>query len=192
MVQLEFDFVDPQGLEARAAIEAARTHAVRLDTIAKMIGDQNAPAGAICRLIAGGIVDVYKRMRPTGTPLFKRLFTPQQLNDRVRAYRQLQRTLIEAEAHSIRDELNMDGPKFKFVYGEIVNLFQRALRDAGVPDKLAQTILLQFGESVEANDSNLRRDLNQIGTRIVPEFNAEKIRPPLPVFRAPETSKRVS
>jgi hypothetical protein len=109
-----------------------------------MIGDQNAPVGAIGRLIAGGIVDVYRRMRPAGRPAIKPLLTQQQLNDQIRAYRQVQRTLTESEARSKRDDVNMDGPKFKFVYGEIVNLFERALRDARVADEAAQKILLHF------------------------------------------------
>ena len=61
--------------------------------------------------------------------------------------------------------LNLDGPKFKFVFGEMIGFFQQALKGAGVDDQLAHNVLLQFGDLVKMNEENLRRELsgNSIG-----------------------------
>jgi hypothetical protein len=70
--------------------------------------------------------------------------------------------LIEAEACSTTDSLNMDGPNFKFVRGSIIELFRQAMEDAGVTDQSVRTIMAQFGGLVAAGDERLRRDMNLI------------------------------
>jgi hypothetical protein len=85
-----------------------------------------------------------------------------ELNDEIKAYRELQRSLIEGEALSTKDILNLDGPKFTFVFKKIIALFQQALKDAGVDDQLRHNIMLQFGDLVKVNEENLRRELNTV------------------------------
>jgi hypothetical protein len=81
-------------------------------------------------------------------------------NDEIKAYRELQRTLTESDALSNKDTLNLDGPKFKFVFTEIIALFQQALKGAGVDDQLAHNVVLQFRDLVKMNEENLRRIYN--------------------------------
>ncbi len=61
-----------------------------------------------------------------------------------------------------RDTLNLDGPKFQFVFAEILKLFRTALREAAVDDLLAQNVMLQFGDLVRASDDDMRREMNKI------------------------------
>jgi hypothetical protein len=56
----------------------------------------------------------------------------------------------------------MDGPKFKFVLGSMIELFGRAMEDAGVNDQSAQTIMTLFGYLAKASDEVLRREMNLI------------------------------
>ena len=161
-MQYEFDFVDPGGLKAQETLAAARSQMSRLDRISQMVANRNAPVGKISRAIAVEIANVIKLMTPTRRLLGRRFSIPQELNNQVRGYRQPQRTLIEAEACSTTDSLNMDGPKFKFVRGSIIELFRQAMEDAGVTDQSVRTIMAQFGGLVAAGDERLRRDMNLI------------------------------
>jgi hypothetical protein len=115
-----------------------------------MVTNRNAPVGEISRAIAAEIANVIKLMTAAGRPPGRRSSTQQELNNQVRGYRQIQRTLIEAEACSMTDTLNMDGPKFKSVFGRIIELFRQAMEDAGVTDQSVRTIMAQFGSLVTA------------------------------------------
>ena len=80
---------------------------------------------------------------------------------------------MESEALTKRDALNLEGPKFKFVLGEIVRLFGQALRDAGTDSSHAQSVMVRFDDLLEENDEALRRELNLIGA---PEMRADDMR----------------
>jgi hypothetical protein len=67
-MQLEFDFFAPSGPEKTAAIEAARSHTIRLDRISAMVANPNAPVGVISRAIACEIANLCKLMRPFPFP----------------------------------------------------------------------------------------------------------------------------
>jgi hypothetical protein len=95
------------------------------------------------------------------------------LNSRMKALRELQRTLVESEGLSKRDQLDLEGPKFKFVLGEIVRLFQQALMDAGIDGSHAQSVMVRFDDLLEENGENLRRELSLVG---VPEMWADDMR----------------
>lgn len=74
-------------------------------------------------------------------------------------------TLVEGESLSKRDLLNLEGPKFKFVFAKLVLLFQQALTDAGTNSFQAQGVMAQFGDLLSAHDEVLRRELNRIEQR---------------------------
>ena len=69
---------------------------------------------------------------------------------------------MEGEARSMRDVLDLDGRQFKFVFGEVLRLFEEALRDAGVDDPQAQDVVSRFDDLRRASDSALRRGVSQI------------------------------
>jgi hypothetical protein len=77
----------------------------------------------------------------------------------MKALRELQRTLLENEARSTGDVLDSAGRKFKFVFGEILRLFEEALRDAGVDDPHAQNVMCQFDDLRKASDVALHRGM---------------------------------
>jgi hypothetical protein len=134
-----------------------------IDRITVMIADPESPLADITRLIALEIAGVMKKMSGIGDDVLARGVTSQRdLNDQVKAWRDLQKTLTEADALSKKDVLNLDGPKFKFVFGELVRLYRQSLKDAGLQQELSQNIMLQFGDLVKANDEQIRRELSRI------------------------------
>jgi len=85
---------------------------------------------------------------------------------------------MESEVLSKRDQLNLDGCKFKFVLREIVRLFKQALMDAGADRFQVESIMVRVDNVLKENDEALRRDLDLIG---VPEMKADDMRALPPV-----------
>ena len=104
---------------------------------------------------------------------------PVDLNSRMKALRELQRTLMEGEGLSKRDQLDLDGPTFRFVLAEIVRLLQQALEDAGVDRSHARNVMVRVDHLMKANDANMRRDLDLIGAT---EMRADDMRVLPPVL----------
>lgn len=131
-----------------------------LERISEMLADPEVPIANIGRAVALEIASVIKKMTEDRPPRHRR--PRRHFNDEIKAYRELQRTLTESDALSNKDTLNLDGPKFKFVFTEIVGLFHQALKEAGVDHQLVQNIMLQFGDLVKVNEENLRKELNAV------------------------------
>lgn len=133
---------------------------VGIGRIAEMIADPEASLPDIMRLIALEMAEVMRKMT-TEDPLLRGL-SMRDLNDQIKAYRELQKTLTESDSLSKKDTLNLDGPKFRFIFMELIRLFKQSLHGAGIESELTQNIMLQFGDLVKANDESLRRELNKI------------------------------
>ena len=135
----------------------------RIDRIAEMIADSEVALADISRLIALEIVQVVRNMtKNQKDPLSRGLYSQKELTDQIKALRELQKTLTESDSLSKKDTLNMDGPKFKFLFTELIRLFRLALKDSGTDEDLSRNVMLQFGDLVKANDEGIRRDLNKI------------------------------
>jgi hypothetical protein len=157
--QYEFDFVASEGPERGIAVDILRAQSENLDRISQLVANPGVSMADISRLIALQIANVIQIMRYS--PVRSRI--PQRhLNEQVKAYRELQKTLVESDGLSKRDILNLDGLKFKFIFKEVISLFKQALKDAGADDQLAQNVMLQFGDLVKTNDENLQHELNRI------------------------------
>jgi hypothetical protein len=159
-IQLAFNFFDSDAPETKAAADSDRLQNLRFEGIARMIADRRAPVWTIGRVIAREMVAAIKHSKMPVRP-FQR--PPVDMNCRMKGLRELQKTLVESEALTKRDQLDLDGPKFKFVLGEIVRLFQQALMDAGTDSSHAQRIMVRFQDLRTENDETLRRDLDLIG-----------------------------
>jgi hypothetical protein len=170
-IQLAFNFFDAEEPETKAAADSDRLHNLRFEGIARMIADRHAPIWSISRKIAYLMANTIKHSKMPVKPFQHR--GPQvDMNSRMKALRELQRTLMEGEALTKRDVLDLDGPKFKFVLAEIIRLFGQALRDAGIDGSHAQSVMVRFDDLMKANDENLRRELNLIG---VAEMKADDL-----------------
>lgn len=152
----KFEVPMPRGAaRPKGAIEDAG-----MARISDMVRDPETPVGDISRYIALEIARIIECM-DSSDPLDHHR-PMRDLNDQVKALRELQRTLTESDFLSRKDVLNLDGPKFQFMFKSIVDFFRRALTGAGVDDGLAQSVMLQFSDLVKTNDEHLRRDINKI------------------------------
>jgi hypothetical protein len=181
-IQLAFNFFDAEEPETNAAADSDRLHNLRFEGIARMIADRHAPIWMISRRIAREMANTIKHSKMPVKPFQHR--GPQvELNSRMKALRNLQRTLMESEGLSKRDQLDLDGPKFRFFLAEIVRLFEQALRDAGADRIQVERVMARFDALLEENDETLRRDLNMIGA---PEMRADDMRVLPPVLHGVE------
>jgi hypothetical protein len=159
MVQLQFNFDNAEVPEMKAVSESARLQNLRFETIARMVADRNEPVYVIARKIATEMAATIKEMTtPVGR--FQRRLPQVHFNNQMKALRELRMTLVEGEALSKRDLLNLDGPKFKFVLETTIRLFDQALLDAGMEDSVAQNVMRQFRDLMSANDRTLRSELS--------------------------------
>jgi hypothetical protein len=133
---------------------------VGLERISEMLANPEVPIANIRRAIALEIAGVIRKMTEDRPLRYRR--PRRHFNDEIKAYRELQRTLTESDALSNKDTLNLDGPKFKFLFTEMIRLFRQALQEAGVDHQLAHNTMLQFGDLVKVNEENLRRELNTV------------------------------
>lgn len=153
--QYEFDFNGGSGMKP-----AQTSVTVTMDGILAAVGDPEADTGKISRLIALEIANLIRQLTETG-PVRRRAWE-REIHDRIRACRQLHQTLLAGHSLATRNTLNLDGPKFQFVFAEILKLFRTALRDSAVEDFMAQNVMLQFSDLVKASDDEMRRELNKV------------------------------
>lgn len=136
-----------------------------IDRIIDMMEDPDTHIADISRLIALEIANVVKLMSSKVNPkggMRDDIILMKDLNDHVKALLALQKTLTESDSLSRKDTLNLDGPKFKYVFQAIMGLFGLALKDAGIDEQHRANVMLQFGDLIKSHDETFRRELNKI------------------------------
>jgi len=90
-------------------------------------------------------------------------------SEQIKDLREFAKSIGETDVLSKRDILNFDGPKFQYVFIEIVEMFKKSLKDAGVIDSLATNIMKHFADAMRMKEPDLRREVQKIessgGTR---------------------------
>jgi hypothetical protein len=127
--------------------------------IMNLIEKPNRDSAEIGRLIALEIAGVISKMADNDPGARGRF---RELNDHVKALRELQKTLTEADESSRQDSLNVKGPKFQFAFKRIVEWIRLSLKDAGVGESLTHNVLMNFGDRMRENEEGLQRELNKI------------------------------
>ncbi len=166
MFQMEFDFVYEEP-EIMATLESARLQNLRFDDIAALIANRNQRVWITSRKICAEMAATIKQLQ-VPVAAFQGRKARTQLINRMKALRQLQGTLVESEARSMRDALDLDGRQFKFVFGEVLRLFAEALRGAGIDDIQAHKVICQFDDLRTACDGTLRRAMGEIQASSTP------------------------
>ncbi len=146
---------------AAAAIDDTPKFPSVMPEIIDRIRDVNSPVGEIAHLITYEIARTIVVMQSS----IARCGPRSQMNSYMRQIRALQALfgqLVESHTRARCDELNLDGPKFTFVFGEIVNCFTEALeKTIRKPEKdfLNKTIMMQFRDCLAQRDEDIRRKL---------------------------------
>jgi hypothetical protein len=85
--------------------------------------------------------------------------------DAIKSLRELGRQLTETEVLSKKDVLSFDGPKFKYVFVEIVSIFRSAMKEAGTEEAQANSIMKHFRDLFAGKEVELRRETEKIDSR---------------------------
>ena len=96
-------------------------------------------------------------------------YSPQSMNmkmrpitERIKALRELARTLTESDALSKRDILNFDGPKFQYAVRALIGFFSDAITQAGYDQSARNAILKSFRTISGQREEALRRDIERL------------------------------
>ena len=96
------------------------------------------------------------------------------LNDKVKALRELARTVQEGDNISKKDFLNFDGPKFRYVIGEIVILFRNSMKSGGLAEDVTNHVLRVFRDQLGMRAPELRKETDRItADSLLPELSAQ-------------------
>lgn len=139
----------------------APASAKRVQRIYDMIAAEDTPIADVLRQIALEMADVMRKMT-ADDPLERGTVSLRDLNEQMKSWQVLQKTLTESDEMSRRDTLNLDGPKFRFIFLKLIGFFEKALKDGGVTEDQTRNIMLQFGDMVKSNDDAIRRELSKI------------------------------
>ena len=133
-----------------------------LGEILEKMQDATVPVAEVSKLITIEMAMALKEMVDLGKdPTFQT--QRRNLNDEIKMLRELQKSLTESEIFSKRDALSFDGPKFQFVFQELLLLYQKALKEAGLDRVFMENIMKQFSDLVKTNEERLRRETARIG-----------------------------
>lgn len=85
------------------------------------------------------------------------------LEAQIKSLRELSRTLAESENFSKRDVLNFDGPKFKYVFVQLLNLFKQSMLHTGLlQETQVNNVLKSFQDKFAVYDQVLRKETERI------------------------------
>lgn len=85
--------------------------------------------------------------------------------EQVKALRELSKTLQENDTISKKDVLNFDGPKFQFVFREIIGVMKKSIVKAGYSETAADEILRSFKDEMSVKEIDLRKQVDKIGNK---------------------------
>lgn len=136
---------------------ATPDHPTRMDEIIEMLENpQETDLERITRLIS--IEIAYALTNP------KAEYNSRLIQERVKALRELAKTLQEGDTLSKKDFLNFDGPKFKYVLQELVLLFKGSLKSAGLPEETQNHVLRVFRDHLSHREGDLRSETAKVTT----------------------------
>lgn len=131
----------------------------RMLDILGMIEDPDKPVSEINRIIAGEIAvctgTISTLEQASG---YKLKF----LTENVKALRELSKTLSESEVLSKKDTLNFDGPKFQFVFQELIGTFRKAAKDTGFTEDQINSLLRNFRDQMAQREPELRKQTDKV------------------------------
>lgn len=136
----------------------------RLQAIIEQLEDPKVPAFGIVRRIEAEMGRaVQTAVRDETQPSRRRGMA---LQTKVRALRNLARDVREVEKYRRKEDvLDLDGPKFAFVWGKIWEIFERGLRKALGPgqESIVQSVLRHLRDEFNVEEPEIRKELERMG-----------------------------
>jgi hypothetical protein len=143
-------------------------HASMLPAILEKIHDPNYPLAEVNRLIAIEIAFVTQEMSRLRGDVERgnhtETFLQKSYEQQVKALQALEKSLTSTDILSHRDILNFDGPKFTWLFGEIVNSFKKACQDALGKDgeSMVQSIMKHWRDETAMCEAEWRSGVEKI------------------------------
>ena len=131
--------------------------------ILAMIKDPDQSLCEINKAIAMEIAYVSMQMAESVTDVTKS-YRISALKEQVKALRELAKTLIESDSLAKRDFLNLDGPKFQFVLGELMKLYKKSIVQSGLTEAQANDVLRTFRDLIAVYEPTIKKEVDRIGT----------------------------
>lgn len=154
----DVEITDPLGsVPASAPLESPSS----LDRIIELTMDPNADPGEINRLIAAELARLIKKLAEVNADPTT-AYTKTNVKDQIRSLRELSKTIIESENLSKKDNLNFDGPKFRFAVAQLMNFFKKAVTDAGHDESTANGIMRSYRTILASSEADLRKQIERI------------------------------
>lgn len=136
----------------------------RMVEILEMINNPEKPVSEINRIIAGEIAvatgAISTLEQANG---YKLKF----LTEQVKALRELSKTLSESEVLSKKDVLNFDGPKFQFVFQELIGAFRKSAKDSGLTEDQINSLLRNFRDIMALKEPELRKQTEKVDATFI-------------------------
>lgn len=143
---------------------AAAQHPTRMEEIIRLLDSpEETDLERINKLIALEIA--YALTDP------KVEFNPRAVNERVKALRELTKTLQEGDTLAKKDFLNFDGPKFKYFLQEIILVFKNSLKSAGFKDDDQNHVMRVFRDQLGTREADLRAETAKITNESLLNFS---------------------
>ena len=102
-------------------------------------------------------------------------------NERIKNLRELSKQIQESADMTSRDYLNFDGPRFQYVFKEMMLLFRSSVIKAGLPSDTSDHILRVFREEFVNKEQDLRRETAKLDPSTMDStFNIERAVVPVP------------
>jgi len=139
-----------------------RPDTTRLDAIYTLIQDTEADPTEISRLISAELTCITKEMAEQRRDYLK-AYQQKAYSDLIKALREMGKQLMDTEVLNKKDILRFDGEKFKFALGQIVALFDKALREAGVLEDQRTSIMKHYRDLMTLAEPQIRRETDKIG-----------------------------
>ena len=133
----------------------------RLESICEMVMNPEADPAEISRLLTAELATVTKEMA------LKRNLQSESYKDKsydglVKALRELGKQLMDTEVLSKKDILNFDGEKFKFAMSRFVELFVKAMKEAGVLEDTRTNVMKHYRDLMAVAEPTIRRETLKI------------------------------
>ena len=136
----------------------------RMVEIIDLISNPEKPVSEINRIIAGEIAVATGEISCLEQANGYRL---KFLTELVKALRELSKTLSESEALSKRDILNFDGPKFQFVFQELIGAFRKAAKESGLSEDQINALLRNFRDIMAQKEPELRKQTEKVDSTFI-------------------------
>lgn len=142
--------------EKNPAADASRA---RMQRVVEILEDENETdlAGAM-RMLA---VEIAATLSPIAS-VNGGLGDNHNVSGRIKNLRELSKQIQESADMSSRDFLNFDGPRFQYVFGEMVHLFRTCMIKGGLAADTADHVLRVFYEEFLARELRLRQETSKL------------------------------